>query len=335
MAGPGRVDWHAVIEQVADQPTLRIAGPADAEGMLRILTRAFRARPALDPPADALSDTLADVQRRIAQGVGIVASDHTGDIGCLFLALDPDADPPTGLLTRVSVLPGVRLHGVATTMVRAAAALAADAGMRRLQLIARRELPTVVDWWFGHGFQIARAIDDHRWLLTIDLPARLEVPTAEAMRELGVGLAALLRPGDLVIAGGELGAGKTTLTQGLGAGMQVEGPITSPTFVLSRIHRARHGGPQLVHVDAYRLGSAAELDDLDLDASLADSVTLVEWGAGVADQLAGDRLEIYIDRTGMPGDETRIVRLSGIGPRWAPVDLWSFAQQFTARQEDA
>ncbi|MGB3954257.1 MAG: hypothetical protein WBL05_03070, partial [Brooklawnia sp.] len=94
-----------MIEQVADQPTLRIAGPADAEGMLRILTRAFRARPALDPPADALSDTLADVQRRIAQGVGIVASDHTGDIGCLFLALDPDADPPTGMLTRVSVLP--------------------------------------------------------------------------------------------------------------------------------------------------------------------------------------------------------------------------------------
>ena len=104
--------------------------------------------------------------------------------------------------------------------------------------------------------------------------------------------------------------------------------------MLSRIHPGVDGGVQLVHVDAYRLGSAAELDDLDLDATLADSVTLVEWGTGLADQLAGDRLEIHIDRSGDPDDETRTVRLTGIGPRWAEVDLWKFVDQFTDWQAE-
>ena len=105
----------------------------------------------------------------------------------------------------------------------------------------------------------------------------------------------------------------------------MSGPVTSPTFVLSRIHHSTGTAPQLVHVDAYRLGSAAELDDLDLDETLADSVTLVEWGAGLAEYLATDRLEIDIERSGDVDDETRIVTVRGIGPRWRGVDLWALA----------
>ena len=110
-------------------------------------------------------------------------------------------------------------------------------------------------------------------------------------------MAGLLGPGDVVIATGELGAGKTTLTQGIGRGLGTAGRVISPTFVLSRIHPSTTGRPRLVHVDAYRLGGPAELDDLDLDATVADSVTVVEWGRGVAEGLAADRLEIDIWRS--------------------------------------
>ena len=131
----------------------------------------------------------------------------------------------------------------------------------------------------------------------------LTVPTAEEMRDLGVRLAGVLRAGDLVVLTGHLGAGKTTLTQGIGEGLKVRGPITSPTFVIARVHPSLAEGPALVHVDAYRLGRLAELDDLDLDVSVADSVTVVEWGEGIAEGLAADRLEIALTRsTGAEGD---------------------------------
>ncbi|MEV8633129.1 tRNA (adenosine(37)-N6)-threonylcarbamoyltransferase complex ATPase subunit type 1 TsaE [Streptosporangium sp. NPDC051023] len=152
------------------------------------------------------------------------------------------------------------------------------------------------------------------------------VATAEKMRELGVELAGLLRPGDLAVLSGPLGAGKTTLVQGIADGLKVRGPITSPTFVIARVHPSLSGGPALVHVDAYRLGGNLEVDDLDLDASLEDSVTVVEWGEGLVEGLADDRLEILIERgeAGGPGeqgepDEERTVRLRGIGPRWEGV----------------
>jgi len=141
----------------------------------------------------------------------------------------------------------------------------------------------------------------------------LTVPAAEEMRELGRRLASVLAAGDLVILSGGLGAGKTTLTQGIGDGLGVRGPITSPTFVIARVHPALaairsvgHGdgaagrGPALVHADAYRLGSVLELDDLDLDTDTAFSVTVVEWGEGLAEGLSADRLEITI--TPVPGD---------------------------------
>ncbi|MQA83248.1 MAG: tRNA (adenosine(37)-N6)-threonylcarbamoyltransferase complex ATPase subunit type 1 TsaE [Streptosporangiales bacterium] len=136
------------------------------------------------------------------------------------------------------------------------------------------------------------------------------------MRALGRRLAELLHAGDLVVLSGELGAGKTTLVQGLGEGLGVRGPITSPTFIIARVHPSLTGGPALVHADAYRLQSVAEIDDLDLDASVEDSVTVVEWGEGMAEGLTEDRLEVTISRA---DGEERSVRLTGVGRRWTDV----------------
>jgi tRNA threonylcarbamoyladenosine biosynthesis protein TsaE len=147
------------------------------------------------------------------------------------------------------------------------------------------------------------------------------LPTAADTAALGRRLAGLLRAGDLVLLSGDLGAGKTTLTRGLGAAMGVRGAVTSPTFVIARVHPTSTGGPALVHVDAYRLGSLAEVDDLDLDATLDESVTVVEWGAGRAEGLASDRLEVTLRRGSSPADETRTATLRPVGPRWAGVTL--------------
>ena len=152
-------------------------------------------------------------------------------------------------------------------------------------------------------------------------PSVVVVPTAASMHALGRRLANLLQPGDLVLAIGELGAGKTALTKGIGAGVDVVGAVISPTFVLSRVHHSRSGGPTLVHVDAYRLADLAEVEDLDLDASLADSVTVVEWGEGKAEQLSDARLDVMIERSSDPDDDTRTVTLTGVGARWAGIDL--------------
>jgi len=138
--------------------------------------------------------------------------------------------------------------------------------------------------------------------------------TTEDTQDFGRRLGALLRGGDVLVLTGDLGAGKTTLTQGLAEGLGVRGPITSPTFVIARVHPSLVGGPLLVHVDAYRLGSALELDDLDLDADLDASVTVVEWGAGLAEQLSDTRLELTIS-----GDDLRTARLLGVGDRWDDV----------------
>jgi tRNA threonylcarbamoyladenosine biosynthesis protein TsaE len=155
--------------------------------------------------------------------------------------------------------------------------------------------------------------------------AEIGVPTAGRMRDLGQRLAGLLRPGDLVVLTGALGAGKTTLVQGIGQGLGVRGPVTSPTFVIARVHPPvpDGSGPHLVHADAYRLGSRAEVDDLDLDADLDSSVTVVEWGEGLVEDLADSHLEIEITMArpetaaGPDGDdEARTVRLVARGERW-------------------
>lgn len=138
--------------------------------------------------------------------------------------------------------------------------------------------------------------------------------TADDTREFGRTLAESLRAGDLVILTGGLGAGKTTLTQGLAEGLGVRGPITSPTFVIARVHPSLVDGPPLVHVDAYRIGGFAELDDLDLDADLEQSVTIVEWGHGLAEDLSDDRLEVVLEAD--PETERRTVAVTGHGERW-------------------
>ncbi|MFC3578294.1 tRNA (adenosine(37)-N6)-threonylcarbamoyltransferase complex ATPase subunit type 1 TsaE [Streptomyces yaanensis] len=149
------------------------------------------------------------------------------------------------------------------------------------------------------------------------------VTSPEQMQELGRRLAKLLRPGDLVMLNGELGAGKTTLTRGLGEGLGVRGAVTSPTFVIARVHPSLGDGPPLVHVDAYRLGGGLdEMEDLDLDVSLPDSVVVVEWGEGKVEDLTDDRLHVVIHRAvGDTTDEVRHVTLTGLGQRWTTVDL--------------
>ena len=147
-------------------------------------------------------------------------------------------------------------------------------------------------------------------------------PGTSTSTEPGIRLAPLLRAGDLVVLSGDLGAGKTTFTQGLAVGLGVRGAVTSPTFVIARVHPSLVGGPPLVHVDAYRLGGLPELDDLDLDTGLDEAVTVVEWGTGVAERLAGDRLDIEILRAhGDEPGEDRTLRITGVGPRWDGVDL--------------
>ena len=149
----------------------------------------------------------------------------------------------------------------------------------------------------------------------------VEAPTVEATRAFGARLAGLLRAGDLVLLTGPLGAGKTALVQGIGTGLGVQGTVTSPTFVIARVHRpdpARGGRLTLVHADAYRLGESAdpraEIDDLDLDASVDEAVTVVEWGEGMVEQLVDAHLRVRIDRR---DDDTRVVTLEPVGGDWA------------------
>jgi len=149
----------------------------------------------------------------------------------------------------------------------------------------------------------------------------LEVATAGAMQAMGERIGQKCRAGDLVLLVGDLGAGKTTLVQGLGLALGVAERVTSPTFVIARVHATAAGFPQLVHVDAYRLGSALEFDDLDLDAEVDESVVVVEWGEGKAEQLARDYLVVKISRTDNGVDETRRVAISAVGTRWTLSDL--------------
>ena len=160
--------------------------------------------------------------------------------------------------------------------------------------------------------------------------AEFQVQTAEETRAIGRRLARLLRAGDVVVLSGDLGSGKTTLAQGIGESLGVRGGVTSPTFVISRVHPSLVGGPALVHVDAYRISGAGELDDLDLDETLEGAVTVVEWGDGLAEALATDRLRIHLsrprgDRTEagtapeallLDGDEPRTITVEPAGARW-------------------
>jgi tRNA threonylcarbamoyladenosine biosynthesis protein TsaE len=294
---------------------IRPVGPEAAPAVLQIVRAAFATRPVLDPPADALGETEESIAAALTHG-GLVASYDGGrDVGALVL--DPDGS--TLWLRRVGVLPEVRDHGVATALVEAALARAVE--YAEVAVLAREELPQTSRFWREHGFVPVGGTSPYVELRR-PAPRFHDAPDADSMRSLGASLAADLRAGDVVVLSGELGAGKTTFTQGLGSGLGVRGDVTSPTFVISRVHPSLAGGPALVHVDAYRLGGVAELDDLDLDTSLDDAVTVVEWGEGIAEGLADDRVEVRIERAvadGAPADgaqDPRRVRIAPVGRRW-------------------
>nr|WP_307828177.1 tRNA (adenosine(37)-N6)-threonylcarbamoyltransferase complex ATPase subunit type 1 TsaE [Nocardioides sp. SYSU D00038] len=301
--------------------TVRPIGPESAAAALEVVRAAFAARPALDPPADAMAETADSLAALLARRGGLLAEVDGRPAGVVVL------DPLDGtlFLRRFGVHPDAQGRGVAAALVDAA--VAAAVGCEDVAVLAREELPRTVAFWEKHGF-----VETARRPPAVELrrPAAVlvrDVPDAAAMRALGAELAGHLRAGDLVVLSGDLGAGKTTFTQGLGAGLDVEGQVASPTFVIAREHPSRGDGPGLVHVDAYRLGGLAELDDLDLDASLDDAVTVVEWGTGLAERLTDSRVEVRIRRSDEPVDpesdvDPRRVEVVATGPRWTAHD-WS------------
>ncbi len=294
------------------------ATQADAPGVAEVIHRSFASRPPVDPPADALTETPEAVADALEASGGLVATLDGAIVGALIF----DHGRPGLLgLRRVSVDPDRQGHGVASAMVGMAEEVARARGADGLWLLVREELPDTVRFWLRRGYFRCGPEGIHT-VVQKALPAHIDVPSPEAMGALAGRLAGLVTAGDLLILQGELGAGKTTFTQGLGDALGVRGPVTSPTFVLSRIHPSLVDGPDLVHVDAYRLGSAAEVDDLDLDATTDRSVTVVEWGAGVAEQLSDNWLHITIS-AGTTGADSRQVTVIPHGPRWANVPLRS------------
>ena len=280
--------------------------------IVAVIHHAFSARRVLDPPATALSENPTTVAAAIAEHGGLLVLIDGAPAGALLFKQTGDVLT----LRCVSVDPRHQGHGVASAMVGCAEEAAVRRGVSRVNLIARVELPDTVEFWRRRGYAVVEQ-QDHNLIYAKAMPLELTVPTADDMQAIGEELAGQLRAGDVLVLSGDLGAGKTTFTQGLGVGLKVRGSITSPTFVISRVHPSLAGGPALVHVDAYRLGGFAELDDLDLDASLEDAVTVVEWGHGLAEALAPDRLDIVVTRGDDDTDETRELRITPVGPRWA------------------
>lgn len=297
---------------------VEVVGPASATEVLAVVQAAFAARPPLDPPADALSETEVSMAGHLTSDGGLLARVDGEPVGALVFDRVPGEDAL--YLRRVGVVPGAQGHGVAHAMVAAALREAEARGVERVALLAREELPATIGFWRDALFT-----ETHRSSPYVHFaratPRRIAVPTADDMRDLGARLAEHLAPGDVVVLSGELGAGKTTFTQGLGAGLGVRGGVTSPTFVIARVHPSLGSGPALVHVDAYRLDGAPELDDLDLDADLDAAVTVVEWGSGLAEALTDSPLEIRIERAVATADidpeaDPRIVVVEPIGPAW-------------------
>jgi tRNA threonylcarbamoyladenosine biosynthesis protein TsaE len=299
---------------------VRRVGPEDAATVLAVVRAAFAARPPLDPPADALTETEETMAARLEHGGGLLAC--LGDEPVGALVLDPVGD--TMYLRRFGVTPGNQGHGIARRLIDAA--VDAAHGYDDLTVVAREELPRTIRFWDRRGF---REVRRHSPYVELRRPLRtyvFDAPDADTMRALGATLAGQLRAGDLLVLSGELGAGKTTFTQGVGEGLAVRGAVTSPTFVIAREHPSLHEGPSLVHVDAYRLGGIDELDDLDLDTSLDDAVTVVEWGQGVAEGLSDSRLEIRIIRALAedhedPTLDPRRVLMTPVGARWNELDM--------------
>lgn len=285
--------------------------------VLGVIEQAFGDRPELDPPAPALDETIMTLTKALDDHGGLLATFDGRPVGTLLFR------PVAGLLgvRRVGVVRDVRHLGVAQQLVETAELRARSLGYDGLVLEARAELPRTVRFWQRLGYaEVSRK--GPRLRMVRMLPVAISLPEAEDTRAFGQRLGEMLEAGDVVVLSGDLGAGKTTLTQGLGDGLGVRGPVTSPTFVISRIHPSLVGGPALVHVDAYRVGDALELDDLDLDTDLEGAVTVVEWGTGLAEALADSRLEVHLTRgDGVVGDQVdvRTATVTRVGPRWVDV----------------
>ncbi|NIK56571.1 tRNA (adenosine(37)-N6)-threonylcarbamoyltransferase complex ATPase subunit type 1 TsaE [Kribbella shirazensis] len=288
------------------------ATPEHADQIVAVIHHAFSARRVLDPPSTQLTENAATVTAAIEKHGGLLVLSDGSPAGAMLFEQTGDVLN----LRRVSVDPRYQARGVASAMVGCAEEVAVRRGLARVNLIARIELPDTVEFWRRRGYSVVEQ-QAHNLIFAKAMPVELTVPAAEDMQAIGEELAGQLRAGDVLVLSGDLGAGKTTFTQGLGVGLKVRGAITSPTFVISRVHPSLVGGPALVHVDAYRIGGFAELDDLDLDASLEDAVTVVEWGHGLAEALAPDRLDIVVTRGDDDTDETRALRITPVGPRWA------------------
>jgi tRNA threonylcarbamoyladenosine biosynthesis protein TsaE len=302
-------DAHSAVE-------VKPVGAEEATTVHQVVHAAFEARPPLDPPAAALAETAEGLEQRLARYGGLLA--RVDGVPAGALVLDPAGS--TMYLRRFGVVPTMQGHGVAAALIDAAVD-AAD-GYDDLTVVAREELPETIRFWERQGFREIRRESPNVELRRPLRTAVYQAPDAEAMRGLGRSLAGQLGPGDLIVLTGSLGAGKTTFTQGLGMGLGVRGQVTSPTFVIARVHPSEVGGPALVHVDAYRLDGIDELDDLDLDTSLEHAVTVVEWGEGLAEGLSESRLEVNIVRLdggaegGGADSEHRRVEVTPVGPRW-------------------
>ncbi len=287
---------------------IQIVDGSRAADVVAVVHEAFANRPPLDPPATALDETEESVREALDAHGGLLVEHEGKPVGALLLE-------PRGRLLglrRVGVLDSVRGLGVAAKMANRAEEIAAARKFGGLEIEARLELPKTIEFWARLGY-VESGHNGNRMNMLKMLPITRILHTAEDTRAFGEWLATLLRHGDLVILSGDLGAGKTTLTQGIGRGLRVRGDVTSPTFVISRVHPSLDDGPPLIHVDAFRLGGSAELDDLDLDTDVVDAVTVVEWGAGLAEALSIDRLELSLTRD---EDDVRTLTLTPVGPRW-------------------
>jgi len=287
----------------------RVVGDVDADEVQAVTRPAFAANGELEPPSGALSESPETIAADFAAEGGLLLRDDDGRLvaTCRVRRLGL-----AWVVRRCAVDPSYRLTGTGRRLVEEAHAWAAEEGAVRTHVGVRDALTGSRAFWERNGYH---ALAHHGFWTELVHPLPLVLHGPEATHELGRRLSAALQSGDLLLLSGPLGAGKTALTQGIGEGLGVRGAVTSPTFVLARVHP---GPLPLVHVDVYRLresgSSRLELDDLDLDASLDESVTVVEWGEGLAEELADARLEVVLER---PDDDTRIVRITPYGDRWS------------------
>jgi tRNA threonylcarbamoyladenosine biosynthesis protein TsaE len=297
---------------VSGRIVVRRAEVADAAVVHAITQQAFAELAGANPPSAVLAEHESDVVTDLAASPGLIAELGGVPVAALRTAPEPDAPKQLRRVRRVSVAPAGRGHRLASTLLEAAAVEAAADGFTALRAAVRAALRHNHAIYDALGWAVVTG--DEHWL-SYGLPLPRGVADAESMHELGRRLADQLLPGDLVVLSGLLGAGKTVVAQGIGAGLGITERITSPTFVLVREHAG--GRLPLVHVDAYRLGSLAELDDLDLDTSVPDAVTVVEWGSGLVEPLADGHLLVSIDRSDEAGNELRQVTLRAVGKAWA------------------